>query len=95
MNLTDSQENHYSEDILYDVELSKELAVCFAEYNYFDLCNAIFCINAWRYNRAHLEFYLSLNYALKICGKQVPSIIANSRRMSSLVFVFIFLFRQF
>ena len=45
MNLTDSQENHYSEDILYDVELSKELAVCFAEYNYFDLCNAIFCIN--------------------------------------------------
>lgn len=69
MNLMDSQKNNYSEDILYDVELSKELAVCFSEYDYFDLCNAIFCINAWRYNRAHLEFYLSLNYALKICGK--------------------------
>lgn len=69
MNITDSQNTFCRDDNLYDVKLSDELAINFSEYNYFDLCRAIFCINAWRYNRAHLEFYLSLNYALKICNR--------------------------
>ncbi len=69
MNITDSQNTFCRDDNLYDVNLSDELAISFSEYNYFDLCRAIFCINAWRYNRAHLEFYLSLNYALKTCNR--------------------------
>lgn len=56
-------------DALYDRELAQEVASVFSAYNYFELCRATFCINAWRYNRAHLSFYLSLNYALLICEK--------------------------
>ena len=56
-------------DNLFDMQLAHKLASIFSSYKYFDLCRAIFCVNAWRYNRAHLSFYLSLNYALSICGR--------------------------
>lgn len=51
---------------LYDAVSATKMMKIFQEYNFFDLCRAVFCINSWRYNRPHLQFYLTLNYALCI-----------------------------
>ena len=39
-------------------ELSKRIVAIFDEYNYFDLCRAVFCINSWRYTRPHSYLFL-------------------------------------
>lgn len=59
--------SEFSPNGLYDKGLAEKLLTIFSKYKFFDLCRAIFCINAWRYNRAHLNFYLTLNYALTRC----------------------------
>lgn len=51
-------------------ELSKRIVAIFDEYNYFDLCRAVFCINSWRYTRPHLCLYITLNYSLAVCKKK-------------------------
>ena len=50
-----------SYNVNYD--LSKRMVAIFDEYDYFDLCRAVFCINSWRYTRPHLCLYLTLNYS--------------------------------
>ena len=51
---------------LIDKEKADKITKLFAMYNFFDLCRAVFCLNSWRYNRPHLQFYLTLNYSLCI-----------------------------
>ena len=55
---------------LYDKKLAGTLAPIFSTYNYFDLCRAVFCINAWRSNKVQLQFGLTLNYALTVCERK-------------------------
>ena len=57
-----------SYNVNYD--LSKHIVAVFDEYDYFDLCRAVFCINSWRYTRPHLCLYITLNYSLTVCNKK-------------------------
>lgn len=57
-----------SYNVNYD--LSKCIVAIFDEYDYFDLCKAVFCINSWRYMRPHLCLYITLNYSLTVCNKK-------------------------
>ena len=57
-----------SYNVKYD--LSKRIVAIFDEYDYFDLCRAVFCINSWRYTRPHLCLYITLNYSLTVCNKK-------------------------
>jgi len=47
-----------------------ELTQYFSKFNFDDLCKAVFCINSWRYNRAHISLCIALNYALCTCGRK-------------------------
>lgn len=60
------------EDFSYsniDKELVKEFKKIFSEYDFFELCRAVFCMNSLRANRRELVFYLSLNTAIIECEK--------------------------
>lgn len=50
----------------YNVNYSlvKKFNSIFSEYEFFDLCRAVFCVVSYRSNRPELNYYLSLNEAL-------------------------------
>lgn len=54
---------------ILNLKLCKELIPLFDEYNYFELCRAVFAINANRHNRPEFVFSMSLNYCLCNCKR--------------------------
>lgn len=53
----------------YEFEIN-QLIILFENYDFFDLCRSVYCINSFLPNRFHLELSLVLNFALALCSRE-------------------------